>query len=64
MPDSGPRGFLSQRGHPHVLNLLPPLNLNPEWFAPHNVLRSQGMKNFDQYSVSLGKPLMKDLFLD
>jgi len=133
--------------NPHVLNLSPPLNLNPDWFAPHvaytmskygmsmcvlgmaeefrkagvafntlwprtviataalnqlagsvaaencrtpeimadaaheiltrnsrectghffldeNVLRATGMKNFDQYSVVPGKPLMKDLFLD
>ena len=138
---------LLKAANPHVLNLSPPLNLNPEWFAPHvaytiskygmsmcvlgmaeefrrqgvafnslwprtviataalnqlgdmvspdncrtpeimadaaheilcrdsrsctgnffldeNVLRSAGMKNFDQYSVSPGKPLMKDLFLD
>jgi citronellol/citronellal dehydrogenase len=133
--------------NPHVLNLSPPLNLNPEWFAPHvaytmskygmsmcvlgmaeefrdrgvafnalwprtviataainqlggavspencrkpeimadaayeilcrdsrkctgnffldeNVLRSKGMRNLDAYSVSPGKPLLKDLFLD
>jgi citronellol/citronellal dehydrogenase len=133
--------------NPHVLNLSPPLNLNPEWFAQHvaytmskygmsmcvlgmaeefrqqgvafntlwprtviataalnqlgdmvspdncrtpeimadaaheilcrdsrsctgnffldeNVLRAAGMKNFDQYSVKPGMPLMKDLFLD
>ncbi len=133
--------------NPHVLNLSPPLNLNPDWFAGHvaytmskygmsmcvlgmaeefreqgvafnalwprtviataalnhlgtvvlpdhcrkpeimadaaheilcrdsrectgnffldeNVLRSIGVKNFDQYSVVPGKPLMKDLFLD
>jgi citronellol/citronellal dehydrogenase len=133
--------------NPHVLNLSPPLNLNPQWFAPHvaytmskygmsmcvlgmaeefrkqgvafntlwprtviataalnqlgdmvspencrtpeimadaaheilcrgsrsctgnffldeNVLRTAGMKNFDQYAVTPGKPLMKDLFLD
>jgi citronellol/citronellal dehydrogenase len=138
---------LLKAANPHVLNLSPPLNLNPEWFAPHvaytmskygmsmcvlgmaeefrkqgvafntlwprtviataalnqlgdmvstencrtpeimadaaheilcrnsrectgnffldeNVLRSVGVKNFDQYSVSPGKPLMKDLFLD
>lgn len=133
--------------NPHVLNLSPPLNLNPEWFAPHvaytmskygmsmcvlgmaeefrdrgvafnalwprtviataalnqlggsvspdncrkpeimadaayeilcrdsrkctgnffldeNVLRSKGMRDLDAYSVSPGKPLLKDLFLD
>jgi citronellol/citronellal dehydrogenase len=133
--------------NPHVLNLSPPLSLNPEWFAPHvaytmskygmsmcvlgmaeefrdrgvafnalwprtviataainqlggavspencrkpeimadaayeilcrdsrkctgnffldeNVLRSKGMRNLDAYSVSPGKPLLKDLFLD
>ena len=138
---------LLKADNPHVLNLSPPLNLNPEWFAPHvaytmskygmsmcvlgmseefrqrgvafnalwprtviataalnqigaavstdncrtpeimadaayeilcrdsrsctgnffldeTVLRSAGMRNFDQYSVSPGKPLMKDLFLD
>jgi citronellol/citronellal dehydrogenase len=138
---------LLKASNPHVLNLSPPLNLNPEWFAPHvaytmskygmsmcvlgqaeefrkrgvafntlwprtviataalnqlgdavnpencrtpdimadaahvilcrpsrectgnffldeNVLRAEGMKNFDAYSVSPGKPLMKDLFLD
>jgi citronellol/citronellal dehydrogenase len=26
---------LRQAGNPHVLNIAPPLNLNPRWFAPH-----------------------------
>lgn len=34
------------------------------FFLDENVLRGTGMKNFDQYSVVPGKPLMKDLFLD
>jgi citronellol/citronellal dehydrogenase len=138
---------LLKADNPHVLNLSPPLNLNPEWFAPHvaytmskygmsmcvlgmaeefrdrgvafnalwprtviataalnqlggsvspencrkpeimadaayeifcrdsrkctgnffldeNVLRSRGMRDLDAYSVSPGKPLLKDLFLD
>lgn len=138
---------LLKAANPHVLNLSPPLNLDPDWFAPHvaytiskygmsmcvlgmaeefrkagiafnslwprtviataalnqlagsvaaencrtpeimadaaheilcrtsrectgnffldeNVLRTVGVKNFDQYSVVPGKPLMKDLFLD
>ncbi|MDZ4728358.1 MAG: NAD(P)-dependent oxidoreductase [Xanthomonadales bacterium] len=34
------------------------------FFLDENVLRSAGMKSFDQYSVKAGMPLMKDLFLD
>ncbi len=26
---------LAQRANPHILNLSPPLSLNPRWFAPH-----------------------------
>lgn len=138
---------LLKSSNPHVLNLSPPLNLNPDWFKPHvaytmskygmsmcvlgmaeefrkqgvafnalwprtviataainllgdsvlpqncrtpeimadaayeiltsnsrlctgnffideNVLRSAGQRNFDQYQVKAGEPLMKDLFLD
>jgi len=34
------------------------------FFLDENVLRASGMKNFDQYQVTPGQPLMKDLFLD
>jgi citronellol/citronellal dehydrogenase len=27
--------YLKQSGHAHILNLSPPLNLNPKWFAQH-----------------------------
>jgi citronellol/citronellal dehydrogenase len=27
--------YLLQSANPHVLNISPPLNLNPRWFAPH-----------------------------
>ena len=27
--------YLKNSGNPHVLNLSPPLDLNPKWFAPH-----------------------------
>jgi citronellol/citronellal dehydrogenase len=27
--------FLKKSQHPHILNLSPPLNLNPKWFAQH-----------------------------
>lgn len=27
--------WLRQSANPHVLNLAPPINLNPRWFAPH-----------------------------
>ncbi len=139
--------YLLKSANPHVLNLSPPLNLNPSWFKDHvaytmskygmsmcvlgmaeefrqqgvacnalwprtviataaisllqgsvvaencrtpaimadaafeilirdsrqctgnffldeNVLRANGMKNFDHYQVKAGQPLMKDLFLD
>jgi citronellol/citronellal dehydrogenase len=26
---------LAKQNNPHILNLSPPLNLNPRWFAPH-----------------------------
>ena len=138
---------LQQAENPHVLNLAPPLNLNPEWFRDHvaytmakygmsmcvlgmaeefrgngiafnalwprtviataalnmlegavkpencrnveimadaahailcqdskkcsgnfyldeDVLRSTGVRDFDEYAVEPGQPLMKDLFLD
>ena len=34
------------------------------FFLDENVLRSAGVRDFDQYQVALGKPLLKDLFLD
>ncbi len=34
------------------------------FFLDESVLRAEGMKNFDVYSVQPGNPLMKDLFLD
>lgn len=34
------------------------------FFLDENVLRSAGVRNFDQYQVVAGKPLLKDLFLD
>lgn len=39
-------------------------NCTGNFFLDENVLRAAGMKNFDQYSVKPGMPLMKDLFLD
>ena len=27
--------FLKKSNNPHILNMSPPLNLNPRWFAPH-----------------------------
>jgi citronellol/citronellal dehydrogenase len=27
--------YLKKAGNPHILNLSPPLNLDPRWFAPH-----------------------------
>ena len=34
------------------------------FFIDESVLRSVGIRNFDQYSVQPGAPLLKDLFLD
>jgi len=34
------------------------------FFLDENVLRARGVRNFDDYQVKPGKPLMKDLFLD
>lgn len=34
------------------------------FFIDESVLRSAGVRNFDQYSVQPGAPLLKDLFLD
>ena len=34
------------------------------FFLDESVLRSEGVTDFDQYSVEPGQPLMKDLFLD
>jgi citronellol/citronellal dehydrogenase len=39
-------------------------NCTGNFFLDENVLRTAGTKNFDQYSVKPGMPLMKDLFLD
>jgi citronellol/citronellal dehydrogenase len=27
--------YLAEAANPHILNIAPPLNLNPKWFAPH-----------------------------
>jgi citronellol/citronellal dehydrogenase len=27
--------YLEAERHPHILNLSPPLNMDPKWFAPH-----------------------------
>lgn len=34
------------------------------FFLDEDVLRSEGVKDFDPYAVKAGQPLMKDLFLD
>ncbi len=34
------------------------------FFIDENVLRAEGVRDFDRYQVTPGKPLMKDLFLD
>ena len=34
------------------------------FFIDEEVLLEEGVRNFDQYAVSPGTPLMKDLFLD
>ena len=34
------------------------------FFLDEDVLRSEGIKDFDPYAVKAGQPLMKDLFLD
>jgi citronellol/citronellal dehydrogenase len=34
------------------------------FFIDENVLREEGVKDFDAYAVAPGEPLMKDLFLD
>jgi citronellol/citronellal dehydrogenase len=35
-----------------------------QFFIDEDVLRAEGVRDFDRYAVSPGKPLMKDLFLD
>jgi citronellol/citronellal dehydrogenase len=34
------------------------------FFIDEDVLRADGVKDFDQYAIKAGEPLMKDLFLD
>ena len=34
------------------------------FFIDEDVLRANGVKDFDPYSIEAGQPLMKDLFLD
>uniref|UniRef100_A0A674MKU3 Hydroxysteroid dehydrogenase-like protein 2 n=1 Tax=Takifugu rubripes TaxID=31033 RepID=A0A674MKU3_TAKRU len=98
--------------NPHILNLAPPLNLNPVWFKNHtaiqtaamdmlggdgigkqcrtadimadaayavlsqpkdytgqflvdeDVLKKEGIRDFDPYAVQKGHPLLPDFFLD
>uniref|UniRef100_A0AAR2L6W4 Hydroxysteroid dehydrogenase-like protein 2 n=1 Tax=Pygocentrus nattereri TaxID=42514 RepID=A0AAR2L6W4_PYGNA len=98
--------------NPHILNLSPPLNLNPIWFKSHtaiqtaamdmlggseiakscrkveimadaayailskpvsytgqfviddDILKKEGIKDFDVYAVAPGHPLLPDFFLD
>uniref|UniRef100_A0A8D2HDC8 Hydroxysteroid dehydrogenase-like protein 2 n=1 Tax=Urocitellus parryii TaxID=9999 RepID=A0A8D2HDC8_UROPR len=104
--------FLKKSKIAHILNLSPPLNLNPMWFKQHcaihtaamdmlggsgvesqcrkvdiiadaaysifkkpksftgnfvideNILKEEGIKNFDIYAVKPGQPLLPDFFLD
>ncbi|KAL2781914.1 hydroxysteroid dehydrogenase-like protein 2 isoform 1 [Daubentonia madagascariensis] len=103
--------YLKRSKIAHILNLSPPLNLNPVWFKEHsihtafmdmmggsgiesqcrkvdiiadaaysifkkpksftgnfiideNILREEGIKNFDIYAVKPGHPLIPDFFLD
>nr|XP_055157793.1 hydroxysteroid dehydrogenase-like protein 2 isoform X2 [Nyctereutes procyonoides] len=104
--------YLKKSKIAHILNLSPPLNLNPMWFKQHcaihtaamdmlggsgiesqcrkvdiiadaaysifkkpksftgnfiideNILREEGIKNFDIYAIKPGHPLLPDFFLD
>ncbi|XP_070231201.1 hydroxysteroid dehydrogenase-like protein 2 isoform X2 [Bos mutus] len=104
--------YLKKSKVAHILNLSPPLNLNPLWFKQHcaihtaamdmlggsgvesqcrkvdimadaaycifkkpksftgnfiideNILKEEGIKNFDVYAVTPGHPLLPDFFLD
>lgn len=48
----------------HVILCRPSRQFTGQFLLDEDVLSSQGMRNFDQYAVSPGHPLMKDLFLD
>ena len=39
-------------------------NTSGNFFLDEDVLRANGVRNFDNYAVKPGQPLMKDLFLD
>ncbi|XP_005210575.1 hydroxysteroid dehydrogenase-like protein 2 isoform X2 [Bos taurus] len=104
--------YLKKSKVAHILNLSPPLNLNPLWFKQHcaihtaamdmlggsgvesqcrkvdimadaaycifkkpksftgnfiideNILKEEGIKNFDVYAITPGHPLLPDFFLD
>uniref|UniRef100_A0A452HXX5 Hydroxysteroid dehydrogenase-like protein 2 n=1 Tax=Gopherus agassizii TaxID=38772 RepID=A0A452HXX5_9SAUR len=104
--------YLRKSNIAHILNISPPINLNPIWFKNHcaihtsamdmlggagveqqcrktdiladaayciltkpksftgnfvideNLLREEGIKNFDVYAVAPGHPLLPDFFLD
>ena len=37
---------------------------NGNFFIDEDVLRADGVRDFDHYAIKAGQPLMKDLFLD
>lgn len=48
----------------HVILCRDARSTSGNFFLDEDVLRTNGMKDFDRYAVNAGQPLMKDLFLD
>jgi citronellol/citronellal dehydrogenase len=48
----------------HAILCRPSRSCTGKFFLDEDVLSQQGVRNFDQYAVKPGTPLMKDLFLD
>jgi len=48
----------------HVILCRDSKTTNGNFFIDEDVLRANGVRDFDTYSIKAGQPLMKDLFLD